>query len=92
MTDTQALCGFKPPDEFDDSDYQCRHPLRQDGLCIFHLFKPTEEQKQAMAQEARTAAEAIEEEFRQAFSKLLEDEEKEAEACDFRIFVSLQLI
>jgi hypothetical protein len=88
MTNTQALCGFKPPKNFGDPDYQCRHPARQDGLCLFHLFKHTEEQKQAMAQEARTAAEAIEEEFRQAFLKLLEDEEKnpEAEACDFHYF------
>jgi uncharacterized protein YjbI with pentapeptide repeats len=82
------MCEFKPPEKFHDPDYQCRHPARQDGLCIFHLFKPTEEQKQAMVQEARTAAEAIEEEFRQAFSKLLEGEEKnpEAEVCDFRYF------
>jgi uncharacterized protein YjbI with pentapeptide repeats len=83
MTDAQALCGFKPPEEFGDPDYQCRHPARQDGLCLFHLFKPTEEQK-----EARTAAEAIEEEFHQAFSKFLEDEERnpEADICDFRYF------
>ena len=82
------MCEFKPHEKFDDPDYQCRHPARQDGLCIFHLLKPTEEQKQAMAQEARTAAEAIEREFRQAFSKLLEDEEEnpETEACDFRYF------
>src|SRR5918992_2851831 len=82
------MCEFKPPEEFHDPDYQCRHPARQDGLCLFHLFKPTEEQKQAMAQEARTAAEAIEREFRQAFSKLLEDEEEnpEVEVCDFSYF------
>jgi hypothetical protein len=75
MTDAQALCGFKPPGNFFDLDYQCRHPARQDGLCLFHLFKLTEEQ-------------AIEEEFRQAFSKLLEDEEKNPETAvyDFRYF------
>jgi uncharacterized protein YjbI with pentapeptide repeats len=91
MTDAQALCGFKSPEHiryFGDPDYQCRHPARQDGLCLFHLLKPTEEQKQAMAHEACTAAEAIEEEFRQAFSKLLEDEEKnpEVKVHDFRFF------
>src|SRR5918992_890930 len=82
------MCEFKPHEKFDDPDYQCRHPARQDGLCIFHLLKPTEEQKQAMAQEARTAAEAIEREFHQAFSKLLEDAEKnpEVEVCDFSYF------
>jgi uncharacterized protein YjbI with pentapeptide repeats len=82
------MCEFKPPEKSDDPDYQCRHPARQDGLCIFHLLKTTEEQKQAMAQEARTIAEATEKEFRQAFSKLLEDEEKnlEADVCDFRYF------
>jgi hypothetical protein len=91
MTDAQALCGFKSPEHiryFGDPDYQCRHPARQDGLCLFHLLKPTEEQKQAMAHEACTAAEAIEEELRQAFSKLLEDEEKnpEVKVHDFRFF------
>ena len=41
-----------------------------------------------MAQEVRAAAETIEEEFREAFLKLLEDEEKNPEAavCDFRYF------
>jgi uncharacterized protein YjbI with pentapeptide repeats len=82
------MCEFKPHEKFDDLDYQCRHPARQDGLCIFHLLKPTEEQKQAMTQEARMAAEAIKREFHQAFSKLLEDEEKnpEVEVCDFSYF------
>jgi hypothetical protein len=88
MTDAQVLCEFKPPKNFGDPNYQCRHPARQDGLCIFHLFKHTEEQKQAMAQEARRTAGMIEEEFCQAFSKLLEDEEEnpEADVCDFSYF------
>ncbi len=87
MTDAQALYEFIVREDL-LPHYQCRHPARQDGLCIFHLFKPTEEQKQVMAQEARAAAETIEEEFREAFLKLLEDEENnpETKACDFRYF------
>jgi uncharacterized protein YjbI with pentapeptide repeats len=88
MAELLEACKFKPSNEFSDPDYKCSHPIERDGLCIFHLPKPTEEQKQVMTHEARMAAEAIEEEFRQAFSKLLEEEEKnpEAKVCEYLYF------
>jgi len=74
MTDSHAqYCQFKLSI---DPDYQCPHPRKSSGLCIFHLLSE------------EPVGTTIEKEFRQKFIELLESMEKDPEIqeCDFREF------
>ncbi|HKH20913.1 MAG TPA: pentapeptide repeat-containing protein, partial [Gammaproteobacteria bacterium] len=66
----------------------CHHPVEADGLCIFHLPKPTLEEKQKMSPDQRQAAEQTEATFREKFFSLLEslENDPQVEVCDLRGF------
>ena len=54
----------------------CSRAAESNGLCIFHIPKPTSEEKQQMSPYERRNAEQIDETFRARFSTLLEHLER----------------
>lgn len=89
MPDTPKSCqfGFDWVPEF--KYLGCAHPVERDNRCIFHMKKPTEEEKSEMALDKRAEAEEIEKKFRQKLSEFLRKMERKPAStlCNFQGFI-----
>lgn len=67
---------------------KCPRSVHANGLCIFHMAKPTSEEKQKMPPDQRQVAELTEKRFREKFISLLEEVENDTQVdgYDFQGF------
>lgn len=81
MSGEENRCTYKPER---GNEYQCKHFIYKNGLCVFHLPKSIDPEIREMSEPERQETQKIKETFHHQFLRLLD---AETAIYDFRYFI-----